>query len=81
MERGRYTMARSFSGLGPEHVGRRPACAAAPERSQGGHPKVPVVSNPRTARSPLDNIFEAVHGMSIYRRESFSPQTGRKSGE
>jgi PmbA protein len=33
--------------------------------------KVPVVFEPRTARTLLDNIFEAVHGMSIYRHESF----------
>jgi PmbA protein len=33
--------------------------------------KVPVVFEPRTARSLLDNIFEAVHGMSVYRQESF----------
>ena len=33
--------------------------------------KVPVVFEPRTARSLLDNLFEAVHGMSIYRHESF----------
>ena len=32
---------------------------------------MPVVFEPRTARSLLDNIFEAVHGMSIYRHESF----------
>ena len=32
---------------------------------------MPVVFEPRTARSLLDNIFEAVHGMSIYRQESF----------
>jgi PmbA protein len=30
-----------------------------------------VVFEPRTARSLLDHIFEAVHGMSIYRQESF----------
>ena len=33
--------------------------------------RVPVVFEPRTARTLLDNIFEAVHGMSIYRHESF----------
>jgi len=33
--------------------------------------KAPVVFEPRTARSLLDNIFEAVHGMLIYRNESF----------
>jgi PmbA protein len=30
-----------------------------------------VVFEPRAARTLLDNIFEAVHGMSIYRQESF----------
>jgi PmbA protein len=30
-----------------------------------------VVFEPRVARSLLDSIFEAVHGMSIYRHESF----------
>jgi PmbA protein len=33
--------------------------------------KVPVVFEPRTARSLLDHIFDAVHGMSVYRHESF----------
>src|SRR6185437_683478 len=33
--------------------------------------KVPVVFEPRTARGLLDHIFEAVHGMSVYRHESF----------
>jgi PmbA protein len=33
--------------------------------------KVPVVFEPRTARSLLGNIFEAVNGESIYRQASF----------
>jgi PmbA protein len=33
--------------------------------------RVPVVFEPRTARSLLDHIFEAVHGVSVYRHESF----------
>jgi PmbA protein len=33
--------------------------------------KAPVVFEPRTARTLLDNLYEAVHGMSIYRQESF----------
>jgi PmbA protein len=33
--------------------------------------RVPVVFEPRTARSLLDHIFDAVHGTSIYRHESF----------
>jgi PmbA protein len=32
---------------------------------------VPVIFEPRTARSLLDNVFDAVHGMLIYRHESF----------
>ena len=32
---------------------------------------VPVVFEPRTARTLLANIFEAVHGESIYRQASF----------
>ncbi|MCL5746233.1 MAG: TldD/PmbA family protein [Acidobacteria bacterium] len=33
--------------------------------------KVPVILEPRTARSLLGNIFEAVHGVTVYRQESF----------
>ena len=33
--------------------------------------RVPVIFEPRTARSLLSNIFEAVHGESIYRHASF----------
>jgi len=33
--------------------------------------KVPVVFDPRMARSLLDSICDAVHGMSVYRNESF----------
>src|SRR5581483_4304286 len=69
-----YTMARSSAGLEPpEQVGR-----IAAERTlrrlkpvKMGTQKVPVVFEPRVARSLLDNIFEAVHGMSVYRHESF----------
>jgi PmbA protein len=32
---------------------------------------VPVVFEPGAARTLLDNLFDAVHGMSIYRHESF----------
>ncbi len=69
-----YTLARDFAGLeGAEYVGRTAAeralrrLKAVKVETQ----KVPVVFEPRTARSLLDNIFEAVHGMSIYRQESF----------
>ncbi len=69
-----YTMARGFSGLeAPEHVGRMAASRALRRLNavKVETQKVPVVFEPRTARSLLDNIFEAVHGMSIYRQESF----------
>lgn len=69
-----YTMARSGTGLEPpEQVGR-----IAAERTlrrlnavKVETKKVPVVFEPRVARSLLDSIFEAVHGMCIYRHESF----------
>lgn len=69
-----YTMARGYAGLEPaEQVGR----IAAERALRRLHAvkvetqRVPVVFEPRTARSLLDNLFEAVHGMSIYRHESF----------
>jgi PmbA protein len=69
-----FTMARDFAGLeAPEAVGRKAAARAV--RRLGARKvetqKVPVVFEPRTARSLLDNLFEAVHGMSVYRHESF----------
>jgi PmbA protein len=69
-----YTMARAFPGLeAPEHVGRMAAQRALRRLNavKVETQKVPVVFEPRTARSLLDNIFEAVHGMSVYRHESF----------
>jgi PmbA protein len=69
-----YTLARGFSGLeAPELVGRMAAQRALRRLHavKVETQKVPVVFEPRTARSLLDNIFEAVHGMSIYRQESF----------
>jgi PmbA protein len=69
-----YTLARSFEGLeAPEHVGRTAAQRALRRLKavKVDTQKVPVVFEPRTARSLLDTIFEAVHGMSIYRHESF----------
>jgi len=65
---------RSFAGLeAPEEVGRK-AAARALRRLKAvkvDTRKVPVIFEPRTARSLLDNLFEAVHGMLIYRHESF----------
>jgi PmbA protein len=69
-----YTMARGFGGLEPpEQVGRIAAQRALRRLNpvKVETQKVPVVFEPRTARSLLDNIYEAVHGMSIYRHESF----------
>ena len=69
-----FTMARGFAGLEPaEQVGRMAAKRALRRLNavKVETQRVPVVFEPRTARSLLDNIFEAVHGMSIYRHESF----------
>lgn len=69
-----YTMARGYEGLeAPEYVGRTAAQRALRRLNaiKVETQKVPVVFEPRTARSLLDNIFEAAHGMSIYRHESF----------
>jgi PmbA protein len=69
-----YSMARDFAGLEPaEEVGRTAAARALRRLNpvKVETQKVPVVFEPRTARTLLDSIFEAVHGMSIYRHESF----------
>jgi len=69
-----YTMARGFAGLEPpEQVGRIAAQRAVRRLNarKVETQKAPVVFEPRTARSLLDNLFEAVHGMSVYRHESF----------
>ena len=69
-----YTMARGFGGLEPpEQVGRIAAQRALRRLNavKVETQRVPVVFEPRTARTLLDNVFEAVHGMSIYRHESF----------
>jgi PmbA protein len=69
-----YTVARSADGLEPAgQVGRRAAERVL--RRLGARKvatqKVPIVLEPRVARSLIDNIFEAVSGDSIYRGESF----------
>jgi len=69
-----FSMARRFAGLEkPEDIGRIAAQRAV--RRLGAvkveTQRVPVVFEPRTARSLLDHIFEAVHGVSVYRHESF----------
>jgi len=69
-----FTLARGFSGLEPpEQVGQIAARRAIRRLNpvKVGTQRVPVVFEPRTARSLLDNLYEAVHGMSIYRHESF----------
>jgi PmbA protein len=69
-----FTMARDPGGLqAAEEVGR----TAAGRALRRLHPvkvetqKAPVVFEPRTARSLLESVFDAVHGMSVYRQESF----------
>ena len=69
-----FSLARSFSGLEKAaDIGKIAAQRAV--RRLGAvkmeTQKVPVVFEPRTARSLLGNIFEAVHGESIYRQASF----------
>jgi PmbA protein len=75
MERDSWdTTARSFAALEtPESVGRTAAQRALRRLNavKVETQKAPVVFEPRVARSLLDHIFEAVHGMSIYRHESF----------
>lgn len=69
-----FTMARGFSGLeSPEMVGRIAAGRALRRLNavKVETQRVPVVFEPRTARTLLDNLYEAVHGMSVYRHESF----------
>ena len=69
-----FTMARDPGGLQDAGAVGRMAAGRALRRL---HPvkvetrKAPVVFEPRTARSLLDSVFDAVHGMSVYRQESF----------
>jgi PmbA protein len=69
-----FTVARSVAGLEKAaEVGRKAAertlrrLGARKVQTQ----KVPIVFEPRTAKSLLGNLFEAVSGDSIYRNESF----------
>jgi PmbA protein len=75
MERDSWeTLARGFADLEtPESVGRTAAQRALRRLNavKVETQKVPVVFEPRTARSLLGHIFDAVHGMAIYRHESF----------
>jgi PmbA protein len=68
------SLARGFAGLEPAgQIGRIAAERAL--RRLGARKvetqRVPVIFEPRTARTLLGNIFEAVHGDSIYRHASF----------
>lgn len=75
MERDSWdTLSRRFAGLEtPESVGRTAAQRALRRLNavKMDTQKVPVVFEPRTAASLLDHLCDAVHGMSIYRHESF----------
>jgi len=75
MERDSWdTLSRGFADLdAPESVGRTAAQRALRRLNpvKVETQKVPVVFEPRTARTLLDHIFDAVHGMSVYRHESF----------
>ena len=75
MERDSWdTLSRGFANLeSPESVGHMAAQRALRRLNpvKVETQKVPVIFEPRTARSLLDHIFEAVHGMSVYRHESF----------
>lgn len=69
-----YAAARSFAKLEPAaEVGRKAAERAL--RRLGARKvatqKVPVIFEPRVARSLIEHLFEAVSGDSIYRKASF----------
>ncbi len=69
-----YSTSRSAAGLEtPEEIGRNAAertvrrLGAVKVATQ----KVPIVFEPRVARTLVNNLFEAVEGRSIYRQSSF----------
>jgi PmbA protein len=69
-----FTIARNYKGLeDPETVGRKAAARAL--RRLGAvkvdTQRVPIIFEPRTARTLLGNIFDAVDGRAIYRKASF----------
>lgn len=69
-----FSLARSASKLeAPDAIGRKAAERAVRRLGARKVPtqKVPIVFEPRTARSILDNIFEAVTGDAVYRKASF----------
>jgi PmbA protein len=66
--------ARRFSDLeSPEHIGRTAARRALRRLNpvKVETQKVPVVFEPNMTRTLLDSVCDAVHGMSVYRNESF----------
>ena len=69
-----YHSSRSLARLEPpEQIGRTAAARALRRLNpvKVATQKVPVVFDPRVAASLAENLFEAVHGMMIYRHESF----------
>jgi PmbA protein len=69
-----YSAARSASGLEkPEDVGRIAAERALRRLHARKVPtaKVPVIFEPRTARSLIENLFDAASGDAVYRNASF----------
>ena len=69
-----FSIARRAAGLeAPELIGRKAAERALRRLGARKAPtqKVPVVFEPRAARSLVGHIFEAVHGEAIYRNASF----------
>ena len=69
-----HSSSRRFAGLDqPEEVGR--IAAQRVIRRLGARKvatqKVPVIFEPRTARSLLDHLFDAIDGRAIYRNASF----------
>jgi PmbA protein len=75
MERDHWShSARRFADLeSPEHIGRTAARRALRRLNpvKVETQKVPVVFEPGMTRTLLDSVCDAVHGMSIYRNESF----------
>jgi PmbA protein len=69
-----YHSSRSLGRLeAPEQIGRTAAARALRRLNpvKVATQKVPVVFEPRVAASLVESLFEAVHGMMIYRHESF----------
>ncbi|MDQ2948645.1 MAG: metallopeptidase TldD-related protein [Acidobacteriota bacterium] len=69
-----HSVARSSADLEtPAEVGRRAAERAARRLGARKIPtqKAPVIFEPRTARSLIDHIFDAIDGESVYRKASF----------